>query len=195
MQNPNQPIKLLSTSNLCIHQPSVADMQILKEWLTGYKHFMLEDILALFPEQETLPDNLFILSLAKDSTVIGLVALRALQIAQQSAIIITYVGHPHWEGKGYGEEATHAFLEYAFHTLGTKSATYSIVDGDYYSNRHSELLTLSRSHNVDTTRQSFYTYGRVVEKLTFNITARNWEIMEEFKQVDARRKSIGGCPW
>lgn len=135
----------LETERLIIRKVQKKDLTLIKEWLEDEegRYFLLS---RLVQPQETIEDifdseyNILGLITLKDKTPIGLIAYLNIDEYTKKAELRKLIGEKKQRGKGYGNEATKAWIEYGFFTLGLEKIYLTTINTDIKNIRINESL-------------------------------------------------------
>lgn len=135
----------IETERLLIRKVQKKDLPLIKEWLKDEegRYFLLS---RLVQPQETIEDifeseyNILGLITLKDKTPIGLIAYLNIDEYTKKAELRNLIGEKKQRGKGYGNEATKAWIEYGFFTLGLEKIYLTTINTDIKNIRINESL-------------------------------------------------------
>ena len=135
----------IETERLLIRKVQKKDLPLIKEWLEDEegRYFLLS---RLVQPQETIEDifeseyNILGLITLKDKTPIGLIAYLNIDEYTKKAELRKLIGEKKQRGKGYGNEATKAWIEYGFFTLGLEKIYLTTINTDIKNIRINESL-------------------------------------------------------
>lgn len=135
----------IETERLLIRKVQKKDLSLIKEWLKDEegRYFLLS---RLVQPQETIEDifeseyNILGLITLKDKTPIGLIAYLNIDEYTKKAELRNLIGEKKQRGKGYGNEATKAWIEYGFFTLGLEKIYLTTINTDIKNIRINESL-------------------------------------------------------
>ncbi|NPV11161.1 MAG: GNAT family N-acetyltransferase [Ignavibacteria bacterium] len=135
----------LETERLIIRQTTKKDLSIIKSWLEDKegRFFLLS---RLDNQQETIDEvfenenNLLGTICLKDKTPIGLIAYLNIDEYHRKAELRKMIGVTKERGKGYGNEATKAWIEYGFFTLNLEKIYLTTINTDIKNIRINEAL-------------------------------------------------------
>lgn len=135
----------IETERLLIRKVQKKDLPLIKEWLKDEegRYFLLS---RLVQPQETIEDifeseyNILGLITLKDKTPIGLIAYLNIDEYTKKAELRKLIGEKKQRGKGYGNEATKAWIEYGFFTLGLEKIYLTTINTDIKNIRINESL-------------------------------------------------------
>ncbi len=142
--NSNQKLPL-ETERLIIRSVVKKDLPIIKKWLEdkGGQLFLLS---RLVQPPETIKEifeaenNLLGLICLKDKTPIGLIAYLDIDEYHKKAELRKMIGVLKERGKGYGNEATKAWIEYGLFTLNLEKIYLTTINTDIKNIRINEAL-------------------------------------------------------
>lgn len=135
----------IETERLLIRKVQKKDLPLIKEWLKDEegRYFLLS---RLVQPQETIEDifeseyNILGLITLKDKIPIGLIAYLNIDEYTKKAELRKLIGEKKQRGKGYGNEATKAWIEYGFFTLGLEKIYLTTINTDIKNIRINESL-------------------------------------------------------
>ncbi|MEJ5304928.1 MAG: GNAT family protein [Ignavibacteria bacterium] len=135
----------IETERLIIRQTTKKDLPIIKSWLEDKegRFFLLS---RLDNQQETIDEvfenenNLLGTICLKDKTPIGLIAYLNIDEYHRKAELRKMIGVTKERGKGYGNEATKAWIEYGFFTLNLEKIYLTTINTDIKNIRINEAL-------------------------------------------------------
>ncbi len=125
---------MIETSNLILRESTFDDCALFAEWesreeiqnfFTMNEDHDYEEIVTYYFQALTDPTReLFTILLKPENRVIGRIILSRIDREEDSLDLTRiYIGEEENQGKGYGEEAIHAILEYAFINLHMERVT------------------------------------------------------------------------
>lgn len=190
MQNQHQPITFLTTQNLVLRPPELADLPFFARWInqpemrqflavrTPYSELAEQDWLERIMRPSTPPTDItFAIDLVENDTrtLIGTMGLHQIDWFNRRAMTGSYIGDPQHRGKGYGREAKLALLKYAFDTLDLQK-----IDSEANaSNIASQKCLLACGYQQEGVRRSTcFINGQRVDSVLFGITAAEWRAQQ-----------------
>lgn len=135
----------LETERLIIRNVTKKDLSIIKKWLEDKegRYFLLsrlvnppETIDEIFEDEK----NILGLICLKDKTPIGLIAYLDIDEYHRKAELRKMIGVTKERGKGYGNEATKAWIEYGLFTLNLEKIYLTTINTDIKNIRINESL-------------------------------------------------------
>ena len=107
-----------------------------------------------------------------DRVPIGMMGLHRIDPVHRTAMTGAYIGETAYWGKGYGQDAKMAMLEYAFHTLNLRkinSQTYSF-------NRRSAEYNMRCGYRIEgRLKRQFFRKGRYYDTILLCVFREWWE--------------------
>ncbi len=135
----------IETERLIIRQVVKKDLSIIKEWLKD-KEGRLFLLSRLVHPPQTIEEifesenNILGLICLKDKTPIGLIAYLDIDEYHRKAELRKMIGITKERGKGYGNEATKAWIEYGLFTLNLEKIYLTTINTDIKNIRINEAL-------------------------------------------------------
>ncbi len=135
----------IETERLIIRQTTKKDLQLIKSWLEDKegRFFLLsrienqnQTIEEIFDEENNLLGTICL----KDKTPIGLIAYLNIDESHRKAELRKLIGETRERGKGYGYEATKAWIEYGLFTLDLEKIYLTTINTDIKNIRINESL-------------------------------------------------------
>lgn len=116
----------------------------------------------------------FRLRTVTDDKLIGVVVLGGIEWTNQTASLGIAIGDPAYWGKGYGTEAMHLILGYAFRELNLYRVTSSTIS---YNTRSVRLHEKVGFQHEGVQRQSIQREGQRYDVIHFGILRHEWEAL------------------
>ncbi|MGB9664391.1 MAG: GNAT family N-acetyltransferase [Ignavibacteria bacterium] len=135
----------IETERLIIRQTTKKDLPIIKSWLEDKegRFFLLsrldnhgQTIDEVFENENNLLGTICL----KDKTPIGLIAFLNIDEYHRKAELRKMIGVTKERGKGYGNEATKAWIEYGFFTLNLEKIYLTTINTNIKNIRINEAL-------------------------------------------------------
>lgn len=159
-----------------------ADHETLAQWTKDDEYMRMLDADAVrpmsreavdkFQEKFDNPNNYeFRIRTLTDDTLIGFVALE-VQWSCQNAWFAIGIGNPDYRGKGYGTDALHLALRYAFHELGLYRVSLNVFS---YNTRAIRVYERAGFTREGVLREILYRDGQRWDMLYYGILRHEWE--------------------
>lgn len=135
----------IETERLIIRSLAKKDLKLVKKWLED-KEGRLFLLTRLVSPPQTIDElyeeenNIFGLICLKDKTPIGLIAYLDIDEYHRKAELRKMIGVMKERGKGYGNEATKAWIEYGLFTLNLEKIYLTTINTDIKNIRINEAL-------------------------------------------------------
>lgn len=165
-----------------LRPPCKADVPLLVRWMNDPDvRLFLNGVTPFTEGMETAwvdgldkrPNDVTLMVETKEGVPIGLMGLHRIDWVSGVATTGAAFGEKAYWGKGYGQDAKMALLEYAFHTLNLRK----ICSACFAFNRRSAAYNMKCGYRTEGRRKKqFYRKGRYYDEILLCIFREWWEI-------------------
>ncbi|MEL7435033.1 MAG: GNAT family protein [Chloroflexota bacterium] len=129
---------IFTSQRLCLAIPSADDAEAFAQWTNSDTYMRLLDDDPVRPQSPANFDHFgnargdddyyFHLRTLEEDVLLGFVVLFNLKWRNQTAELAIGIGNTDYRGKGYGQEALHLILNYAFSELNLRRVSLTVID-------------------------------------------------------------------
>ena len=117
--------------------------------------------------------------------LIGLVALHSIEWNNRTALLAIGIGEPGYRGKGYGTDALHLVLRYAFDELNLYRVGLDVIESNRRAIRAYEKVGFQREGAL---RGAVLHDGQRTDLLLMGILRDEWQARTSEEQTEAERE-------
>ncbi len=173
---------LLMGRALVLSAPRPEDATTMAAWTQDDQYLRLVDTDIARPlaasafEQRSVPDYEFRLRRIEDDILVGFVALFAIEWGNRTAKMAIGIGEPRFRGMGYGTEAIHLLLHYAFLELNLHRVGLDVIE---YNETAIKLYRKMGFEVEGRRRQAVYRQGQRYDVIDMGILESEWTARSE----------------
>jgi RimJ/RimL family protein N-acetyltransferase len=143
-------------------------------------------IRELYEKQPTDGEIQFAVCLTENDECIGMIGLEFVDLINRVAETGSWFHNPEYRGKGYGTEAKHLILEYAFHRLHLERIISFVFEPN---TRSAAALAKQGYRPAGRLKYDEFKDGRYQDVLLFDLTRDEWlEAREAWREQQRQRK-------
>lgn len=163
--------------SLVLAAPRPEDATTMATWTTDDQYLRMIDTDIARPlavsaiDQHAVPDYEFRLRRIEDDTLVGFVALMAIEWGNRTAKMAIGMGELRFRGMGYGTEAIHLLLNYAFGELNLHRVGLDVIE---YNEPAMKLYRKMGFQVEGRRRQAVYRQGQRFDLIDMGILEPEW---------------------
>lgn len=172
---------LFTSQRLRLAAPQPEDQTVFAAWTQDDEYMRLLDddpvrpqsaaTFSSFGDATRSDDYYFHLRTLDGDHLIGFVVLFNLKWRNQTAQLAIGIGDREYRGQGYGQEALHLILQYAFVELGLRRVSLTVLD---YNTRAIHAYERVGFQREGIERRAIWRNGRTFDLLHYGILREEW---------------------